>query len=202
MTAQMIIDRDSGRTFVLFAVSEAEDEYVSVVGSFNDWVPGVDVLHPRGNGTRAAFVEVEHPGDIHFRYLASGTRWFDDPTADIVNEHGSTLLRGDAPPPAVIEPEPTSLTSLPSAPVTKAAAKKAVSKKAVPVKATSDKPVKKATAKKVPAKEVSAKEVSAKVVSAKGVSAKKVPAKKATSSKAAPAKKSAAKKTAKKSPST
>jgi len=54
---------------------------VSVVGTFNDWKPGVDVFVLRPDGTRVAEVVVDDD-EIHFRYLGSGGVWFDDPDAE------------------------------------------------------------------------------------------------------------------------
>jgi hypothetical protein len=63
---------------------------VSVVGDFNDWSPGRHELLLRRNGTRT--VSVILPRGIHrFRYLATGGVWFDDESADRVDEHGSLL---------------------------------------------------------------------------------------------------------------
>lgn len=58
---------------------------VSVVGSFNGWSPHAHVLRRRSNGTRSVAVTVPAGEAVHFRYLASGGHWFDDPDAP---EHG------------------------------------------------------------------------------------------------------------------
>ncbi|MEV4455647.1 isoamylase early set domain-containing protein [Microbispora sp. NPDC049633] len=63
---------------------------VSVVGDFNDWLPGRHELLRRRNGTRT--VSVILPAGAHrFRYLATGGVWFDDDSADHVDEQGSVL---------------------------------------------------------------------------------------------------------------
>lgn len=63
---------------------------VSVVGDFNGWLPGRHELLHRRNGTRT--VSVILPAGAHrFRYLATGGVWFDDETADLVDEQGSVL---------------------------------------------------------------------------------------------------------------
>ncbi|WP_375484920.1 hypothetical protein [uncultured Jatrophihabitans sp.] len=95
MTALLVVDPITGRTFARFVLDEAEDE-VSVVGSFNDWSPGVHPLTSQDDGTLGVLAEVRHPGDVYFRYLAVGGRWFDDPTAHRIDENGSMLLRGSA----------------------------------------------------------------------------------------------------------
>jgi hypothetical protein len=54
---------------------------VSVVGTFNDWVPGHHRLVSRRGGYRSVSVTLA-PGEHRFRYLATGGVWFDDETAD------------------------------------------------------------------------------------------------------------------------
>jgi 1,4-alpha-glucan branching enzyme len=63
---------------------------VSVVGSFNDWTPGQHRLVPRRNGTRSISVTLS-PGEHRFRYLASDGVWFDDQTADRIDEHAGII---------------------------------------------------------------------------------------------------------------
>ncbi|GAB3147753.1 isoamylase early set domain-containing protein [Microbispora hainanensis] len=63
---------------------------VSVVGDFNDWLPGRHELLRRRNGTRTVSV-ILPPGAYRFRYLATGGLWFDDDSADQVDEQGSML---------------------------------------------------------------------------------------------------------------
>jgi hypothetical protein len=55
---------------------------VSVVGTFNDWVPGIDELLPQPDGTRAVTIGVPYGVPIVFRYLGEQGLWFDDPQAD------------------------------------------------------------------------------------------------------------------------
>jgi hypothetical protein len=50
---------------------------VSVVGTFNDWVPGMHELKPRRDGTRTVSVPLSS-GQYAFRYLASDGVWLDD----------------------------------------------------------------------------------------------------------------------------
>ena len=190
MTAHLVVDRGSGRTFVHFALDPYHDE-ISVVGSFNDWVPGVHPLVRQDDGTLSVTVEVHHPGDVHFRYLGAHGQWFDDPNAHVINEHGSTLLRDAA---EIIDVG--GLAADPAAkkaPAKKAPAKKAPAKKAVAKKA----PAKKAPAKKAPAKKAPAEKAAAKKAPAKKAPAEKAPAEKAAKKTAAKAtKKTAAKKIA------
>ena len=55
---------------------------VSVVGDFNDWTPGKDVLVKRANGTRSASVTLPAGSRSRFRYLGENGHWFDDDQAD------------------------------------------------------------------------------------------------------------------------
>jgi 1,4-alpha-glucan branching enzyme len=64
---------------------------VSVVGDFNDWTPGAHLLHRGDDGTLSATVTMPAGRRIHFRYLASGGRWFNDPEADAHDGQGSLL---------------------------------------------------------------------------------------------------------------
>ena len=77
-------------TFVLDDDAAAAGQ-VSVVGDFNDWTPGQHVFRKRSNGTRSVSVTLPAGKPVHFRYLAEGGRWFDDPAADAQDEHGSLL---------------------------------------------------------------------------------------------------------------
>jgi 1,4-alpha-glucan branching enzyme len=80
-----------GGVAVTFVLDEEGDESVSVVGDFNDWTPGAHTLRRRSNGTRSVAVTLPAGERVHFRYLASGGRWFDDPEADAHDEQGSLL---------------------------------------------------------------------------------------------------------------
>lgn len=147
MTAEVF--RDGGRIFVRFTLSDYyEDDFVSVVGSFNGWVPGTHVLAPAEHGVRTVTAEITHPGDVHFRYLATGGRWFDDPTADVIDEYGSTLR--------IVEPIPDLTESTTKAAPRKAASRKTATKKAAPKKAAPKKAASK-TAQKAPVKKRSPK---------------------------------------------
>jgi 1,4-alpha-glucan branching enzyme len=68
-----------GSTRIQFILpDDVHDGPVSVVGTFNDWTPGVHKLVRRSNGTRSVSVEVPAGEEIRFRYLGSGGVWFDD----------------------------------------------------------------------------------------------------------------------------
>jgi 1,4-alpha-glucan branching enzyme len=79
------------KTRVTFCLP-AEDPVgtVSVVGTFNDWVPGLHELKTRRDGTRTISVPLG-PGHYAFRYLASDGVWLDDDHADGFGPQGSEL---------------------------------------------------------------------------------------------------------------
>lgn len=73
--------RRTGRSTVTFTVpADLHDGAVSVVGDFNDWIPGMTPLVRRWNRTRSAKVELG-AGRYEFRYLADGGVWLDEPDA-------------------------------------------------------------------------------------------------------------------------
>jgi 1,4-alpha-glucan branching enzyme len=76
---------------VTFVLTDDLDGQVSVVGDFNDWTPGAHLLHRGDDGTLSATVTMPAGRRIHFRYLASGGRWFNDPEADGYDGQGSLL---------------------------------------------------------------------------------------------------------------
>lgn len=53
----------------------------SVVGDFNEWIPGSHELRKRTNGTRSTSVTVPRGTQLRFRYLAEDGTWFNDPEA-------------------------------------------------------------------------------------------------------------------------
>jgi hypothetical protein len=63
---------------------------VSVVGTFNDWVPGRHELKARRDGTRTISVQLD-PGHYSFRYLGAGGVWLDDEHADGFGPQGGEL---------------------------------------------------------------------------------------------------------------
>jgi hypothetical protein len=76
-------------TFSLPDTLQEADTYISVVGSFNDWMPGIHVLAAGDDGQLAVSVPLTSDDDLHFRYLQTGGVWFDDPQADEQTLHGS-----------------------------------------------------------------------------------------------------------------
>lgn len=80
-----------GKTRVTFTLPADEPPGdVSVVGTFNDWKPGQHRLITRRNGTRSVSVTLG-PGEYRFRYLATGDVWFDDQTADRIDDGASVI---------------------------------------------------------------------------------------------------------------
>jgi 1,4-alpha-glucan branching enzyme len=59
----------------------------SVVGDFNEWIPGTHELRKRANGTRSASVTVPKGTRLRFRYLGENGKWFNDP--DVADHDGS-----------------------------------------------------------------------------------------------------------------
>jgi 1,4-alpha-glucan branching enzyme len=76
---------------VTFVLDDDLEEPVSVVGGFNDWTPGAHVLRRHSNGTLSVILTLTAGRRVHFRYLASGGRWFNDPKADAQDGQGSLL---------------------------------------------------------------------------------------------------------------
>ena len=54
----------------------------SVVGDFNEWVPGSHELRKRTNGTRSTSVVVPRGTRLRFRYLGEDGNWFNDPDVE------------------------------------------------------------------------------------------------------------------------
>ena len=58
MAVELLRSLGTGRTYARFVVrGDWDDRDVSVVGPFNDWTPGIDVLRLDRNGTRSVLVE-------------------------------------------------------------------------------------------------------------------------------------------------
>jgi hypothetical protein len=104
MTARREVEAVTGQQVVIFELAgDVHEGIVSVVGSFNQWTPGIHVLELQEDGQRNVTVPVEPDVDIHFRYLGSGGVWFDDPEAE-TTEYGSILRRSETEPSAAAEP--------------------------------------------------------------------------------------------------
>lgn len=70
---------------------------VSVVGSFNDWTPGLDELTADTAGERSVTIGLPYNTTFAFRYLGDNALWFDEPDADATTQHGS-IIRPIRPP--------------------------------------------------------------------------------------------------------
>ena len=77
-------------TFVLPA--EEPPGRVSVVGDFNNWLPGAHELVRRSNGTRSLAVTVPEGTSLRFRYLAEGDRWMSETDHPAVQQVGADSL--------------------------------------------------------------------------------------------------------------
>ena len=75
--------RSADRIKVTFALPlETAAGRCSVVGDFNESVPGSHELRKRANGTRSASVTVPRGTRLRFRYLAEDGTWFNDPEVE------------------------------------------------------------------------------------------------------------------------
>ena len=75
--------RSADRVKVTFALPlESSAGRCSVVGDFNEWIPGSHELRKRANGTRSATVTVPRGTRLRFRYLGENGKWFNDPDVE------------------------------------------------------------------------------------------------------------------------
>jgi 1,4-alpha-glucan branching enzyme len=80
--------RSSDRVKVTFALPlHIASGRCSVVGDFNEWIPGSHELRKRANGTRSTSVTVPRGTRLRFRYLGEDGNWFNDP--DVEHRDGS-----------------------------------------------------------------------------------------------------------------
>lgn len=93
------IDRSSRSQLKIHFILDASHPpgRVSVVGSFNDWTPGLDELFPEFDGTRSVTIGLPYGQRFVFRYLGPGDDWFDEPDADEITEAGSVLFAIERP---------------------------------------------------------------------------------------------------------
>lgn len=84
--------KGTDQTKVTFVVPDVPNQNrVYVVGDFNDWQQGEDLLIKRSNNTRSASVVLD-PGRYAFRYCTDDDFWFNDEAAD---EYEPTDLGAD-----------------------------------------------------------------------------------------------------------
>ena len=96
MTVQIYRSTSSDQVQIRFTIDDHVHEgVVSVVGSFNDWTPGLTVFVLQPNGKRVADVTVDGTADVYFRYLGSNGTWFDDSDTDDSDERpdGGAVIR-------------------------------------------------------------------------------------------------------------
>ncbi|KAE8763294.1 isoamylase early set domain-containing protein [Georgenia thermotolerans] len=91
MIKQSRAPRGAGRKLTFALPADHPAGTVSVVGSFNDWTPGVHVLRRRSNGTKSVTVTVPEGTPVVFRYLGENGQWFDDPDADALTHEGGLV---------------------------------------------------------------------------------------------------------------
>ncbi|MEO6884690.1 MAG: hypothetical protein ABI232_00195, partial [Jatrophihabitantaceae bacterium] len=92
MSINLEDDPSNDRILMRFTLPrDAHDGPVSVVGSFNDWTPGTDLLIDHGDGYIGVNIPVAPGSEIRFRYLGSKGRWFDDPDADAITDQGGIV---------------------------------------------------------------------------------------------------------------
>ena len=85
--------RSSDRVKVTFALPlHVASGRCSVVGDFNEWIPGSHELRKRANGTRSTSVTVPRGTRLRFRYLGEDGKWFNDP--DVEHRDGGRDARG------------------------------------------------------------------------------------------------------------
>lgn len=75
--------RTADRVKVTFALPlHLSSGRCSVVGDFNEWLPGSHELRKRANGTRSTSVTVPTGTRLRFRYLDEDGTWFNDPDVE------------------------------------------------------------------------------------------------------------------------
>jgi hypothetical protein len=96
MAVDVQVDPTTGESVITFILA-ADDHRgdLSVVGSFNDWTPGVDVFAVRGDGTQTATIRVSKDSEVYFRYQGTGDHWFDD--RDAMTDDSGRLLQMPTP---------------------------------------------------------------------------------------------------------
>lgn len=70
---------------VSFKVTKEQAEganEISIVGDFNNWNPAADVMNQLKDGSFSHTIELGSGASYRFRYLADGSRWFDESEAD------------------------------------------------------------------------------------------------------------------------
>ena len=90
MSIKVTRQAKAGTAKVTFTLpADFPEGQVSVLGTFNDWTPGVNALQKRGE-TRSTSITVPAGSTVCFRYLGEGMNWFDDADATPC-EHGGSV---------------------------------------------------------------------------------------------------------------
>ena len=86
----------AGRRTLIFSLP-ADHHPASVVGTFNDWTPGLTLLSPAADGWISVSVEVDAASEQCFRYLGADGWWFDELDADLIDGRGSHVRAAPVP---------------------------------------------------------------------------------------------------------
>ena len=89
VTLSVISLNTDGRAVVYLSLYAPEAENVSVVGDWNDWVPGRDMLNDRNmDGTWKIKLEVEPGREYRYQFLVNGSIRLSDPAARLTVDDG------------------------------------------------------------------------------------------------------------------
>jgi len=78
---------DNEVVYVQFKLEAPEAKSVAVAGDFNEWVPGVMLADPDGDGVWAGRLKLS-PGVHRYMYVIDGSHWVTDPYAERYTEDG------------------------------------------------------------------------------------------------------------------
>ena len=89
VTLSVISLNPDGRAVVYLSLYAPEAENVSVVGDWNDWVPGRDMLNDRNmDGTWEIKLEVEPGREYRYQFLVNGSIRLSDPSSRLTVDDG------------------------------------------------------------------------------------------------------------------
>ena len=78
---------DNEVVYVQFKLEAPEAKSVAVAGDFNEWVPGVMLADPDGDGVWVGRLKLS-PGVHRYMYVIDGSHWITDPYAERYTEDG------------------------------------------------------------------------------------------------------------------